>query len=74
MKKDSRDGRSCIALTSILDKYLDQYGMNEYKDFNSLTISVDDLLSTILDPEPGLEPYPLFEPDPVSVSRALPSS
>ena len=54
------------------DEYLSQYGTNEYKDFSSLTISVDDLPSTIL--EPDLESYPLSEPDPASALRVLPSS
>ena len=56
------------------DEYLSQYGTNEYKDFSSLTISVDDLSSTILESEPDLESFPLSEPDPVSEPRLLPSS
>ena len=54
------------------DEYLSQYGTNEYKDFSSLTISVDDLPSTTLEPDLGLESYQLSEPDHASAPRLLP--
>ena len=57
-----------------IEEYLSQYGTNEYKDFTNLTISIDDLPSTILEPEPGLESQPLSEPDLDSASRLSPSS
>lgn len=56
------------------DEYLSQYGTNEYKDFLNLTISVDDLPLTILEPEPSLEFRLLSEPGYDSASRLWPSS
>ena len=57
-----------------IEEYLSQYRPNEYKDFSNLTISIDDLPLTILKPKPGLEFYPLSEPDFDSASRLSPSS
>ena len=53
------------------NEYLSQYEKNEYKDLSGLTISVDDLPSTILEPHPDLEYYPLSEPDLASAPRLL---
>ena len=46
------------------EEYLDQYGTNLDKDLSLLNFSIDDLRPVT----------PLAEPDPVSVSRSLPSS
>ena len=45
------------------EEYLSQYGTNMNKDLSNLTISLDDLPLTILEPEPGLESHPQSEPD-----------
>ena len=50
------------------DDYLNQYGTNEYKDFSSLVLSVDDFPSTIPEPDLALEPYSQSEPDLASPS------
>ena len=56
------------------EEYLNQYGTNEYKDLSHLTISIDDLPSTVFVPEPDLEPNSVSEPDTDSASRLLLSS
>lgn len=60
--------------TEHTEEYLNQYGTNECKDFSNLVISIDDLLLTILEPEPVLESHPLSELGNDSVSRLLSSS
>ena len=55
-------------------EYLNQYGTNEYKDLSNLTISIDDLPSTILVLEPALERNPVPEPDTDPTSRLSLSS
>ena len=62
---------SCHEVT---EEYLDLYGTNEYKDPSHLTSSIDELPSTILEPELILDPYPQSEPARNLASRPLSSS
>ena len=60
--------------TEHTEEYLYQYRTNENKDLSNLTINIDDLPSTILEPEPDFEPNPVPEPDLGSMSRQSLSS
>lgn len=64
-----RNWQIMYSSTEPTEEYLNQYGTNEYKDLSNIAINIDDLPSTILEPEPNFEPNPVPEPCLGSMSR-----